>query len=152
MLKFNLNWILYILSLIVCGELLAFNVGEIESVTVQGQALASNAGGQEAYSLRLSNDNYEAGLFTNHYLLVDDKPLIGGILALRYPFCGHECWLDAFVQVGGGGSTGGGIIELLWGLNVLKILRVDVVTHVMISSERPILWSYPLWVGVTVPL
>lgn len=123
-----------------------------ERVTFQGLALASNAGGQEAYTLRLSADTIEYALFSNKYLLVGEQPLMGATIDARFSLCGVDCFVDAFVQIGVGGSNGGGIVELLWGTNLFWVLRMDVATHVIISDIRPVFWSYPLWIGLTIPI
>ena len=114
-------------------------------------AMAPNAGGQEAYALRRANNEREWSLFMNQYLLAGGYPLSGISYAKRFPICELHCPIQAYVQAGGGLSTAGPLIELLWGTNIFWLARIDIATQIYFSTKRVIFWSYPLWVGFSVP-
>ena len=112
----------------------------------------SNAGGQDAYSLRRSSDETEWNLFINTYLLAGNEPLVGATYNKRYAICGHSCFWQFYVQAGIGGSTAGPVVELLWGTVFLWVVRIDIATQIYITRERAVFWSYPAWVGLSMPL
>jgi hypothetical protein len=135
------------------------------AVTAQTLALAPNAGGQQAYALRLGTDRWEAGAFSNLYLSAGSLPLSGAVYDLRLPICDHTCFWQFFVQAGGGLSNAGPLAELTWGtmipllpiwlpvprFNYVPALRLDITTHMIVIRQRIVTWSYPLWVGLSVP-
>lgn len=143
----------------------AFAADERYSVTSQVGALAPNAGGQEAYTLRLGKGDWEAGIFSNQYVIAGDLPLTGAMLDWRSPVCGVECFWQFFVQLGVGGSNGGPLAEVTWGTMIPALpiwlptaapryvpqIRLDITTQVILIRYRAVTWSYPLWLGLTVP-
>jgi hypothetical protein len=127
------------------------------TLTAQVASLAPNAGGQEAFSLLLATNEWEAGAFSNQYITAGNKPLTGGFYAWRYPICDDSCWWQAFVETGGGFSTGGPFAQATWGtifftpVRYLPAVRIDVTTQVIFIRWRGVTWSYPLWTGISVP-
>lgn len=134
-------------------------------LTTQAQALAPNAGGQQAYGLRVAGPTYEWGAFANSYLLVNEKPLLGATFDYRFAFCKKNCWWQLFTQLGGGASTAGPVLEATWGLMLplvplwlpgaapkhIPALRIDLTTQMYLIQWRGITWSYPLWAGLSIP-
>lgn len=134
-------------------------------LTAQGMALAPNAGGQEAYTLRLATNDWEAGVFRNEYITAGDYPLMGGTFEWRFPICDDACFWQFFVQAGGGGSTGGPVAHITWGTQIpllpiwlptrappyVPALRIDFTTQMIFIKWRGVAWSYPIWAGITVP-
>lgn len=154
--------------LIVVAFLLAKSASAAETryqVAVQGEALAPNAGGQTAYSLRLATNNWEAGAFSNQYIIAGDYPLTGATYAWRFPICDDSCFWQFFAQTGAGLSTGGPLAEITWGAVIpllplwlpsaapryVPAIRLDITTQLIFIRWRAITWSYPLWIGVSVP-
>ncbi len=135
------------------------------TLSAQYESLAPNAGGQIAYGLRLATNNWEAGLFSNQYLTAGGVPLTGMVFDRRFPICDDSCWWQFFVQVGAGGSNAGPIAEVTWATIIPLIpiwlptsaprfvpaLRLDITSHMIFVRYRGIAWSYPLWLGVSVP-
>lgn len=126
------------------------------SVSLQGMALAPNAGGQESYSIRYFNEkqNIEYGLFSTNYLVTDGGfPLTGFGGTYRWNICGEDCFAQAYILTGGGISQIGPYAELTWGTIMSWVTRIDITTQLYFSysEQRVITWSYPLWVGVSVP-
>lgn len=135
------------------------------TLTAQYESLAPNAGGQIAYGLRLANNNWEGGIFSNQYLTAGGLPLSGAVFDRRFAICDDSCWWQFFVQVGGGFSNAGPLAEVTWAtiIPLLPIwlptsapkyypaLRIDITSHIIFSRYRGIAWSYPLWVGVSIP-
>lgn len=121
-------------------------------ISMQYMALTGNAGGQNAYALSLSRENTrEYSLFVNQHLITGKIPLCGATYNLRsYLFPAHLP-LTAFIQAGAGLSTAGPLIALTWNLTVLQVARIDISTHLYFPSFRPMIWSYPLWIGITLP-
>lgn len=117
-----------------------------------GLALAPNAGGQAAYSVRRATDDNEIGVFANTYLMAGNYPLLGAVYDWRFPICGQECFWQFFAQAGVGLSTAGPLVELTWSTIPFWILRVDITTHIIAVPWRAVTWSYPLWVGLSLPL
>ncbi len=116
-------------------------------------ALTGNAGGQNAYSLSLAQENKrEYNLFMNQNLSTGNYPLCGATYNLRRNLLPVEAVLTAFIQVGVGLATAGPILALTWNLTALQIVRIDVTTHLYFSQLRPIVWNYPLWLGLTLPV
>jgi hypothetical protein len=135
------------------------------TATAQVGAFAPNAGGQEAYTMRLSTNRWEAGVFSNQYLLAGDHPLTGAFYDWRFPICDDSCFWQFFVQAGGGVSTGGPIAQATWGTVIpllpiwlprrapsyVPALRLDMTTQMIFIRYRGVTWSYPLWVGISIP-
>lgn len=115
------------------------------------QALTGNAGGQKAYYLRRTTEKSEWAVFANTYLQSDDRPLIGALYDLRFPLLNENRFWQFYVQTGIGITTAGPAIELVWGTNAFWIFRVDIATHIYLSHRRPIIWSYPIWLGISLP-
>ncbi len=134
------------------------------TVSAQALALAPNAGGQEAYTLRLATNEWEGGVFSNQYILAGDKPLTGAFYDLRFPICDDSCFWQFFVQTGAGLSNGGPLAQITWGtvIPLLPIwlpfsapryvpsLRLDITTQMIFIRYRAVTWSYPLWAGISV--
>ncbi|MCB9228762.1 MAG: fibronectin type III domain-containing protein [Deltaproteobacteria bacterium] len=122
------------------------------SLSLQYKAWTSNAGGQDAYSLRWSvDDSYEWTLFSNHLLTSGSYPLTGLLWDVRFPICGHSCVIGVWAQAGAGLSTAGPVVEFLWSFRFFWLLRVDMATHLYFSQLKPIVWSYPFWIGISLP-
>jgi len=158
-----LKWLcLTLLALMIAGQARAAD--DRTTVTTQFLALAPNAGGQDAYSLRVARDSWEAGVFSNQYLLAGDKPLTGAVLDWRFPICDTDCFWQFFVQGGGGMSNGGPVAEITWGSIIpiaplwlptsapkyLPAIRLDITTQFVFVRYRAVTWSYPLWAGVSI--
>ena len=134
------------------------------TVTAQALALAPNAGGQEAYTLRVATNDWEVGAFSNQYILAGDYPLTGAFYDLRFPICDDSCWWQFFAQTGVGVSNGGPLAQITWGTVIplvplwlpfaapryLPALRLDFTTQMIFIRYRAVTWSYPLWAGVSV--
>jgi hypothetical protein len=120
--------------------------------SLQVAALAPNAGGQQVYALRRATDKNEWFLFSNSYLETGKYPLTGVGYNWRFPICDQECFWQFYVEVGGGISTAGPMAEIIWGMNLLWVTRLDIGTHFYVTQNRIITWSYPLWAGISVPL
>ena len=134
-------------------------------VSVQYAAFAPNAGGQIAYGLRAHRNNREIAIFQNHYLTAGDEPLLGALYAMRFPLCDESCMVHIHVQGGLGATSAGPLVEFLWGTEVpllplalnggtiryVPMLRFDIASHWMATRSRLITWSYPFWIGVTLP-
>lgn len=122
------------------------------SYSLQVHALAPNAGGQRAYALRRATNESEWGLFANEYLRAGDYPLMGGLYSFRYPICDQSCVIQFYAQTGVGVSNVGPFIELLWGTNLFWTVRLDVASQILITRDHVVVWSYPLWIGLSVSL
>jgi hypothetical protein len=122
------------------------------SLSVQTAALAPNAGGQEAWSLRFSSGNTrEYSVFANNYLRTGKYPLFGGLYSMRFPILGRGSPVQSFAQIGIGASSAGPMAEVLWNLTPLWLLRIDFATHFYFIPTRVIVWNYPFWIGATLP-
>ena len=137
------------------------------SYTVSSQvgALAPNAGGQQAYSLRLASSDWELGAFSNQYLLAGSAPLSGLTADWRFAVCDSSCFWQVHLHLGGGFSNGGPIAQITWSamipmlpiwlpietIKYLPLWRLDVTTQMIAIRYRAVTWSYPLWIGVAVP-
>ena len=159
------SWLL-VLSFIFFAESIVLG-GDQEwvDITASKGALAPNAGGQDAYSLRIHGGPGEGHAFLNRSLSVGGRPLFGAGYDLRFSGC-DDCFWKFFIQTGGGLSNGGIYLEMDWGLAIPLLpiwlprsppkyvpqLRVDFATHLIFGQLRPSLWSYPLWLGITLPL
>ena len=126
-------------------------LAEHASYHILARALTGNSGGQDAISLRRSTDTNEISLFMNRYLIAGDKPLVGGNYSVRFPVCGQRCFWQFYTQLGIGLSTAGPMAEVLWGSVFLWMVRIDIATHVFVTEERPVLWHYPFWFGISFP-
>ena len=129
---------------------------EASSVSVQGMALAPNAGGQESYSIKYFHEahNIEYSVFSTTYLVTEGNvPLSGVTGAYRLPICDESCFAQAFLLTGGGVSQIGPYAELTWGTILGWVTRIDITSQLYysFSEQRIITWSYPLWVGISVP-
>lgn len=123
-----------------------------KTLSMQYQSFTANAGGQEAWSLRLSmNDRIEYSIFANKYLTAENYPLLGAIYSLRLPILSRKYPIRSFTQLGAGLTNIGPVVELLWSFTPLWIFRIDFSTHFYFTRSRMITWSYPLWVGISVP-
>lgn len=122
------------------------------SYSLQFHALAPNAGGQRAFALRRATDEREWSVFANEYLRAGDNPLIGGLYSFRYPICGQECLVQVYAQTGVGVTSVGPAVEFLWGMNLFWTVRLDVASQFYFTMNRVVLWSYPLWIGLSVSL
>lgn len=136
------------------------------NVSLQYAAFAPNAGGQVAYGIRGLRNNREIAIFQNQYLTAGGQPLLGVLYAWRFPICDESCMVHLHTQVGIGLTSAGPLVEFLWGTEIpilplglnggtipyVPMLRVDVASHWMATHSRLITWSYPFWVGVTLPL
>ncbi len=122
------------------------------SYSLQFHALAPNAGGQRAYALRRATDDREWSVFANEYLRAGDYPLFGGMYSFRYPICGQECLVQVYAQTGIGVTSVGPGAELLWGMNLFWTVRLDVASQFYITKDRVVVWSYPLWIGLSISL
>ena len=134
------------------------------TLTSQFIALAPNAGGQNAYSLRLATNNWELSGFSNLSVAVGGRALTGATFDWRFPICDDSCWWQFFVQAGAGVTNGGPVTELTWGSvlplvplwlpfgtpRYLPALRLDITTQVLAIRWRAVTWSYPLWAGLSV--
>jgi len=158
------NWTVTLaLSWLIAGAALANE--KKWTATTQVGALAPNAGGQEAYAVRLHKDEREYSLFANTYLMAGSYPLTGAIYSWRFPVCDEKCWWQFFVQLGAGGSTAGPLAEVVWGSLIpiaplwlprsspkyLPAIRLDITTQMIVVPQRIVLWSYPLWLGISLP-
>ncbi len=143
----------------------AFAKEDRYALTAQALSFAPNAGGQQAYSFRVSTSSLEVGAFSNSYLLVSDRPLMGGTADYRFSVCKKHCWWEFFAQIGGGISTAGPLLEATWGAMIpllplwlpgpapkyIPALRLDITTQMILIQWRGITWSYPVWAGLTIP-
>jgi len=143
----------------------AYTAEENSHLSAKAIAFAPNAGGQEAYTLAYENKNREYFLFANKSLSAGEKPLIGGGYSFRFPICDENCFWQFYVQLGGGLSTGGPFGEVLWGAMIPIVpiwlpmkapkyvpnLRIDFANQFYASKHRAITWSYPLWLGISIP-
>lgn len=134
-------------------------------ISAQYGALAPNAGGQLAYTLKYQSNRWEYALFSNQYLLAGDYPLSGATAAYQFPVCEKECWFDFYINTGAGASNGGPIAEVTWGAKIpllpiwlptqapryVPALRLDFTTQMIFVQWRGVTWSYPLWAGISVP-
>lgn len=118
--------------------------------SLQAMALAPNAGGQQAFALRRATDKAEWSLFANDYLRTGNQPLMGGLYSLRFPALGQSRGFQMVFEVGAGLSSVGPMVEVLWGTTLLWSVRLDVASHFYVAKDRAILWSYPLWIGLSV--
>ncbi len=137
-----------------------------DSISIQDRALAPNAGGQTAYSLKLAYGEIEYGAFANEYLRAGEHPLSGLTAEYRLGLCQKDCWGNLYAQIGVGGSTGGPLATMTWSAQIpllpiwlpysapayLPQLRIDFSTHFIFVRYRAVTWSYPLWLGITIPL
>jgi hypothetical protein len=142
----------------------AFAADKKYTVSAQAMALAPNAGGQEAYTLRLATNDWEAGAFSNQYIVAGDQPLTGGFYDWRWPICDDSCWWQFFAQTGVGLSNGGPLAQITWGTVIpllplwlptaapryVPALRLDITTQMIFIRYRGVTWSYPLWAGISV--
>ena len=136
------------LSMLVPASLRAYSLMSFQYIAVTG-----NAGGQQAYALRLSRDNeVEYSLFVNQYFYTGRYPLSGLTYAYRFALVPARYVVSSFLQVGAGISTAGPLGVILWNLTAFHVVRLDIATHIYFPQLRPFIWNYPLWLGITVPV
>ena len=126
--------------------------GELYQTAVMAQSFAPNAGGQVVYALRRGTDSHEWSVFSNQYLKAGSYPLTGALYSKRYTLCGISCPVQFFGQLGVGASTAGPMLEFLWSINFLWVGRLDFVSHLYFTKQRIVVWNYPIWLGVSLPL
>ncbi len=143
--------ILTVLLLSVASVATAEDKSKLVSYTGEWQAFAPNAGGQKAYALRRGTNDSEWSLFLNEFLTTGNTPLIGGLYGLRFNVCDQSCFWQFFVTTSAGISTGGPTIDVSWSTVVLWIARLDFSTQIFFTRNRIVTWSYPLWMGVSIP-
>lgn len=128
-------------------------------------ALAPNAGGQTAYTLKIATNDWEVSAFSNQYLMAGDIPMTGATYDWRWPICSDGCFWQFYFQGGGGFSNGGPLLDMTWGtvIPLLPIwlptrappyypaIRIDFTTQMILIRWRGVTWSYPLWIGISVP-
>ncbi len=143
-----------------------FGKTERYQIAAQSTALAPNAGGQEIYSLKLSRTDWEASLFSNQSISAGNMPYTGAVLLKRFSLCDESCFWQFFVQLGAGGSNGGPITEMTWGTIIpllpiwlplsapkfVPALRIDITTQIVYIRWRAVTWTYPFWIGISVPI
>lgn len=136
------------------------------TLTMQTLSLAPNAGGQTAYSARLLSSDFEYGVFSNTYLLAGNYPLTGAVMNYHMPLCEKDCWWQFFAQAGGGISTGGPLAEITWGMILPLVplwlptkapkyypaLRLDITSQFIFIRNRALIWNYPMWIGLSLPI
>ena len=150
---FNLKRVNIIFLLIFSTIWLAQStIGLAEATSIQVVALAPNAGGQNAFAFRRATDIAEWGFFLNQSVKTGDVNLMGGGYAKRLSLCGIYCIWDFYIQAGIGLSTAGPMVEFLWGTNWLWLVRLDFATQIYLTKDRVILWNYPFWLGLSLPL
>jgi len=115
------------------------------------KAHAPNAGGQSIYSIRRADDDHEISFFRNEYLLTAGRPLTGATYSKRLAVCDSSCFVQAYLQLGGGLSTAGPLFDISWSVIGLWVARVDFTTQLYLAKNRIMTWSVPLWIGVSVP-
>jgi len=134
-------------------------------VSLQYAAFAPNAGGQITYGFRGLRNNREIAIFQNQYLTAGSEPLLGALYAWRFPICDESCLVHIHTQAGIGVTTAGPLVEFLWGTEIpvlplglnggtiryVPMLRFDIASHWIATRSRLITWSYPFWIGVTLP-
>lgn len=134
-------------------------------VSVQYAAFAPNAGGQITYGFRGHRNNREIAIFQNQYLTAGSEPLLGALYAWRFPICDESCMIHIHAQAGVGVTSAGPLVEFLWGTEIpvlplalnggtipyVPMLRFDIASHWIATRSRLITWSYPFWIGVTLP-
>ena len=143
---------LYIFCLSISFCLFAKVKAENYTLSLQYKATTPNAGGQDVYGLRLSfEDDWELGFFSNQLLVTGSLPLSGIVLDKRFVVCSRSCPVRVFFQLGAGISMAGPVVEALWSLTPLWLFRIDFATHFYFSQATPIIWNYPLWIGLSLP-
>jgi len=135
-------------------------------VASQFLALAPNAGGQDVYGLKISKEKWEFSLFSNQSIYAGGYPYSGIVLHRRFFFCDASCFWQFFSSIGAGGSNGGPIGEVSWGAvfplvplwlplkapSYVPAIRIDITTQLVFIRWRAVTWSYPFWVGFSVPM
>jgi len=138
---------------------------EVTNISYLHAALAPNAGGQDSHSLKLLNGDIEYSIFVNEYIRAGGYPLSGAVMEWVSPICEKECWGNLFLQYGGGASLGGPVAHLTWSAQFPLLplwlpvsaprfvpqLRIDFTSQFILLKHRAISWSYPLWLGLSIP-
>lgn len=138
--------IVFLLS--VFSSAASYAADNVSTYSLQAVAFTPNAGGQKAYSLRRLRGNQEWSLFANTYLMAGGQPLVGVSWDYRFSTC-ERCVWQFYTQVGVGLSTGGPLVEVIWGTIFLWTARLDFATQMFATYKRAVVWSYPLWAGVS---
>ena len=122
--------------------------------SVATRPIAPNAGGQTAYIIRRHDLKleHEGSIFVNEYLRVGEGPLYGAHYSQVFSLCSMRCWLQNFVTSGLGLSNAGPYVSLEWSFTFFWTARVDFSTHLLATNRRLISWSYPLWLGLRIPI
>jgi hypothetical protein len=132
----------------------------------QFMSLAPNAGGQSVYSLRFSREKWEVSLFSNQTISAGGYPYSGIVAHRRFSICDASCFWQFYTATGVGGSNGGPIVEFTWSSIIPLIplwlplkapsyfpaVRLDVTTQLVLIQWRAVTWTYPFWVGISVPI
>lgn len=137
---------------LILGSSGACGADEDSATSLQVKAFAANAGGQDVYALRRTQGVHEFGFMLNESLLAGGKPLVGAMYDYRFDLCGLLCPVNAYLAFGAGISTAGPFIEVTWGMGLFWLTRLDFSSHIYLSQDRFVVWSYPLWFGISVPL
>lgn len=125
---------------------------ELEGLSFLNKSFAPNVDGQNAYSLKLTFTDQEFSLLSNEDLQAGSSSLIGVTWDYRIPSCAIYCSFSHALLLGGGLTTAGPLLELTWSFNLFWLARLDFTSHYFVSTTRLINWSYPLWLGFTLPL
>ncbi len=125
---------------------------KLQSVSTLFFAYAPNAGGQQTIAFKATFPNYEATLFQNNALLAGDSPIVGAYVERRFSTCLFGCLFKSHLGLGAGASSGGGFFTITGSFTTAWVARVDISTHLFPSENRIIQWSYPLWLGFSIPL
>jgi hypothetical protein len=129
-----------------------FCASSLEGISFLNKAFAPNVNGQDAYSLKLTYSTQEFGVFANSDLQAGSSSLVGASWLRRFSLCTAACSFSHAILLGGGISSAGPLFEISWSFQLLWLLRVDFTTHYFVSTTRLVNWSYPLWLGLTIPL
>lgn len=155
---------LFFASILSSGSLaVAAQKSDLYTISAQGLALAPNAGGQDAYRLEGYHRRHAVYGFNNRSLLVGSTSLFGAGYAYRLPICDESCFWQFFVQVGGGVTNAGAFADVTWGSQIpllpiwlptsaprfIPSLRIDITSQFFATRSRVIIWSYPIWVGLS---
>jgi hypothetical protein len=135
-------------------------------LALQSISLAPNAGGQTVYGFKVNRGHWELSLFSNQSIYAGNSPYSGALVHRRFAICGDTCFWQLFIQLGGGASNGGPVTELTWGSVIpllpiwlplrapsyIPAIRLDVTTQIVFIRWRAVTWTYPVWVGLSIPL
>ncbi len=102
--------------------------------------------------MRYGSDKSEFSIFANNHLVANGGPLSGATYSWRFPICDSSCFVPTYFQAGVGLSNAGPMAELAWSATPLWFARIDFTTQIFLGSSRAAIWSYPLWIGLSLPL